>query len=208
MFEGITTERVAAMTAQERRWLENIKEAFYESDKAYLSDRPEDHAFEHICKAIDVAKTLRRSLRGEDCSGKQNKARVTEYIDLEIPGFSEKITLVDPREQKSVSYSYSELIYAIRCSAVHENENLNAAEQPDFHVLLDWTMHPEDRCGGVLRDGRITLNARATWLRLRELMVKFIQALDMMVAFAGGATSGSMGRAPLGSIRPAAVRQN
>jgi hypothetical protein len=208
MLEGITPERVAAMSEQERRWLENVKEAFYESDKAYMSDRPEDHSFEYICKAIDVAKTLRRSLRGEDCSAKQNKARLTEYIDWEIPGFSEKIPLIDAREQRSVSYSYSELIYAIRCSAVHENENLNAAEKPDFHVLLDWTMSPDDRCGGVLRDGQIILNARDTWLRLRELMVKFIQAVDMMIAFTAGAASGSLGRAALGSIRPATARSN
>lgn len=206
MLKGITVERVAAMTHQELRWLDNIKEAFYESDVAYQSERPEDHAFEHICKALDVAKTLRRSLLGEDCSSRQNKARLTEFIDLEIPGLQNDIQLFDARDQKYVSHSYSQLIYAIRCSVVHENENLNLAEQPDFHVLLDWAMHPEDRREGIMADGRIALNARSVWLRLRELMVKFIQALQSYRDFAEGASSGSIGKAQFGSIRPSKTK--
>jgi hypothetical protein len=98
-----------------------------------------------------------------------------------------------------VDYSFSSLIYAIRCM-IHENENLNAAEQPDYHLLLDWSMHPEDRCGGVLENGNITLNARATCLRLREVVTKFVWGLEAMIAFHEG-RSFSMSR-ELGSIRP------
>lgn len=200
MFDRITPARVAAMSEQERRWLNNIKKAVFDGDNAYTQGRPEDHCFEALCKAIDTAKTLRRSLRAEDWSSKHNKARFTEFLNLEIPGFRSDITLFDARGGREVSYCFSELIYAIRCM-VHENENLNVAEQPDYHVLLDWSRRPSDRCSGVVENGRITLNARSIWLRLREVLVKFVQGLEGMIAYEEG-RGFSMGRAPFGSIRP------
>ena len=91
---------------------------------------------------------------------------------------------------------------------VHENENLNAAEKPDYHILLEWGrgQTPEwFRQGlmGVIQDGRITLHAPFVWGRLREVMSKFVTCVDAMVAFAKGADSFSMSiHPPLGSVRP------
>jgi len=202
MFSGLDYARVLAMTDQEHRWFNNIKKAIWEADKQYMEGRPEDRCFEEICKAVDTAKTLRRSLLGLGHTKDGNKKLFIEFLDFELPGPDKggmDLTLFDTRTQKPVRYSFSQLIYAIRCM-IHENENLNAAEQPDFHVLLDWTMHPNDSCGGVLASGTVTLNARCNWLRLREVITKFVWGLEAMMAIQQK-QSFNMSR-ELGTIRP------
>lgn len=202
MFEEFDYARVLAMKDQERRWFNNLKKAIYEADKEYIEERPEDRCFEEMCKAVDTAKTLRRSLLGLEQTKDGNKKLFTEFLDFELPGPERggmDLTLFDSRTQQSVRYSFSQLIYAIRCM-IHENENLNAAEQPDFHVLLDWRMHPNDRCGGVIGNGTVTLNARLTWFRLREVVTKFVCGLEAMIALEKG-ESFSMSR-DLCTIRP------
>jgi len=184
MFQGLDRARVVAMTDQEHRWFDNIKKAIFEADTAYCEGRPEDRCFEELCKAVDTAKTLRRSLLGEKHTNANNKKLFTEFLDFELPSPNDggmNLTLYDNRRGESTQYSFSMLIYAIRCM-IHENENLNAAEQPDFHVLLDWTMSEHDRCGGVLGNGTITLNARAIWFRLREIVTKFVWGLEAVIA--------------------------
>lgn len=202
LFNGFDYARVLAMTDQERRWFNNIKKAIWEADKSYMEGRPEDRSFEEMCKAVDTAKTLRRSLLGLCQTNDGNKKLFTEFLDFELPR-PEKggmdLTLFDMRTQKPVKYSFSQLIYAIRCM-VHENENLNAAERPDFHVLLDWTIDPDDRCGGLLGNGSVTLNARGIWLRLREVVTKFVWGLEAMMAIQQE-QSFEMSR-DLGAIRP------
>src|SRR5262245_37364957 len=127
MLSGISPERLLRMTEQERRWLDNLRKAFYESDRLYREGQPED-CMAPMCVAIDTAKTLRRSLREEDTSHTDNGKKFKEFIDLEVPTPARgglQLTLVDPRSKQPRSYSYSDLVYAIRCM-VHENENLNA----------------------------------------------------------------------------------
>jgi hypothetical protein len=210
MFSGIAEERFRQLTAQEERLLDNVKKAFRDSDAHYAGGRVED-CMEPMCRAIDAAKTLRRSLRGEDTSPRQNEQRFKEFLALEIPAARPgalPVHLVDARTGKTKQYSYADLVYKIRCM-VHENENLNAAERPDYHILLEWGrgQSPPDwfRQGlmGVIRDGRITLNGPDVWGRLREAMAKFITGIDMMIAFVNGANSFSISCRPqLGSIRP------
>ncbi|QDV52140.1 hypothetical protein [Gimesia fumaroli] len=200
MFDGIVYARADAMSDQERRWFDNIKKAIFESDKAFTDGNKEDYCFEALCKGIDTAKTLRLSLRGDDCSTTNNKKRFTEFLDLDIPGFKSDITLFDHRQEKNVSYSFSSMIYAIRCM-IHENENLNAAEQPDYHILLDWNFKAPEQALGIYKGDQITLNARSIWLRLREVLVKFTQGIEAMIAIENGRGC-SMGPAPYNSIRP------
>jgi hypothetical protein len=85
MFEGIDYGRVLAMTDQERRWANNIKKAIFEADSAYLQGKPEDRCFEELCKAVDTAKTLRRSLLGGKHTTQNNKKLFIEFLDLELP---------------------------------------------------------------------------------------------------------------------------
>jgi hypothetical protein len=194
MFSGIAQERFGQLTAQEERLLDNVKRAFRDSDELYRGGRQED-CMEPMCKAIDTAKTLRRSLRGEDTSGAQNKARFTEFIDLEVPAPGRgglQVTLFDTQDGQARDYSFSGLVYAIRCK-VRENENPNAAEQHDYHILLDWGQVPawpaaaagpvsgsvqdlslraSTACpagvAGVINSGQITINGHFIWGRLRE----------------------------------------
>jgi len=143
MVLGISEERFGRLTAQEERLLDNVKKAFRDSDQLYRGGRPED-CMEPMCRAIDAAKTLRRSLRGEDTSSTDNRRKFTEFINLEVPAPDSgglQVSLLDARTGQSRHYSFSGLVYAIRCM-VHENENRNAAEHPDYHILLDWAQAP------------------------------------------------------------------
>jgi hypothetical protein len=233
MFSGIHQDRFGQLTTQEERLLDNVKKAFYESDRLYGEGRPEDCVLP-MCNAFDAAKTLRRSLRGEDTSPTENARRFKEFIDLEVPAPAAgglQVALVDAYSCKSKLYSFSDLVYAIRCK-VHENENLNTAERPDYHILLEWGQAPRwapasagpvsgsaqdlslpwsigyrSGVAGTINGGRITLNGHFMWGRLREVMAKFITGIDMMIGFAKGAASGRItSHPPLGSVRPTTHR--
>jgi len=141
MLEGIEPERLMSMTDRERRWLDNIKKAFHESDQAL--HKPEDRCLQELLKAIDTAKTLRMSLRGEDIPRQHNKARFIEFLGLEIPAAragGPQFELLDPRSGSSRKSTLGEIIYEIRCMMLHENENLNVEENVDHHILLDWSV--------------------------------------------------------------------
>lgn len=210
MLQGIEIERCAQMTDQEVRLFENVKKAFCESDTLYAAGRPQD-CMEPMCKAIDTAKTLRRSLRGEDTSYKEQGRRFKDFIDLEVPGPESgglNIVLHDARTGEPRAYSFSSLVYAIRCM-VHENENLNATEKPDYHILLEWPANPDLNAAlyastmGIMGNGRITCYGPLVWGRLRQMMAKFITGMDSMIAWANGADKYCISiKPPLGSIRP------
>jgi hypothetical protein len=232
MFSGIKQERFGQLSTHEQRLLDNVKKAFCDSDELYRGGRAED-SLEPMCRAIDAAKTLRRSLRGEDASSAENARRFKEFIDLEVPAPGKgglQLSLVDARTSRTRFYSFSDLVYAIRCM-VHENENLNAAEQPDYHILLDWGQVPRwapstagpvsgsaqdlslncvvgfhsGAVGFIDTSGRITLNGHFMWGRLREVLSKFITGIDAMIGLAKGAHSICMTiHPPLGSVRPIA----
>lgn len=204
MLGEITPERLLAITDQERRWLNNTKKAFLASDEAYVSGTPEDRCMEELCKAIDTAKTLDRSLRDEDTSGRQNKVRYLEFLESELPSPEEggvDIPLLDVRTGKAIRHSFPSLIYDIRCM-IHENENLNAAEAPNYHIQLDWTLNPHDRIMGRLENGKVICNARIIWNRVREIVAKFITGIDGSIAFAQGKGFTITGSPKLGTIRP------
>ena len=208
MFSSITPGRLLTMSEQELRRFDNLKKAFYESDRAYVDGRAHDQCFPEMCKAVDTAKTLRRSLRGEDCSARENRSRYIEFLNLELPppesgGF--QVQLVDSRTGRLMTYSFAQLVYDIRCM-VHENENLNAAEMPNYHILLDWSQ-PHTIYFGSIVDGRLACNGHMIWDRLRQILAKFITGIDGMISHAktaAGEHDGSFSitvTPPLGSIR-------
>ncbi len=214
MFTDIPNERFGKLTPQELRLLDNVKKAFWDSDAHWSAGRVQD-CMEPMCRAIDAAKTLRRSMRGEDTSPRHNEERFKHFLGLEIPSARPgefMVELVDARTRQAREYSYADLIYKVRCM-VHENENLNAAENQDYHILLEWGRGSSTpdwfRQGllGVFGDGRITLHGPLVWGRLREVMAKFITGIDEMRAFLDGATSFRVtSRPPLGSIRPSTAQ--
>lgn len=209
MFSGIADDRFGRLTAQEERLLDNVKKAFRDSDAYYSGGRVED-CMEPMCRAIDAAKTLRRSLRGEDTSPTHNAERFKEFLALEIPAArpgAMPMQLTDARGETR-PHSYADLVYKIRCM-VHQNENLHASETSDYHILLEWGKGQEPptwfRQGlmGALTAGRVVLHGPLLWGRLREVMSKFITGLEAMVAFSSGTGWGCITiRPPLGSMCP------
>ena len=209
MLDGVDGQRLLAMVAQERRWMDNLKKAFHESDVAYTNGTAADNAFPAICKAIDVAATLRVSLQNpvhpwEPPSAQSNKRKFISFLHAEIPDADANgvdITLVDARTQRPVQYNFGGIVYAIRCM-IHENENLNADENPDYHVTLAWNI-PRYGLLGTVCDGRLTCNANAIWWRVREVLAKFILGTEMFMAYERGDNSFSISCAPaLRSIHP------
>ena len=189
--------------------MSNLKKAFYESDVAYAEGRAADDAFPAICKAIDVAATLRLSLQNpaqpwQPPIIKNNKRKFISLLHAEIPDSDKHgvdLTLIDARTQQPVQYNFGGIVYAIRCM-IHENENLNADEAPDYHVTLDWNM-PRYGCFAVLCDGRLTCNAKALWWRVREVLAKFILGTEMFMACQRGDSSLSIHcDAELKSVHP------
>jgi hypothetical protein len=202
MFDGISHERILTMTPQELRWLHNLKKAFLESDHSFISDRKKDHCLPEILKAIDTAKTLRRSLRGEPLSNYGNKRLFIEFLELEIPsaqGGGLSVSLKNPRTGKTDTYGFASLVYSIRCM-VHENENLDAREVPEYHVLLDW----QDRSQAVLYfvNECLVCNGEFIWERLRQVLAKFITYIDSVFEFERSGRFRVLINPPLGSIQP------
>jgi len=209
VLDGIDGQRLLQMVPQELRWMDNLKKAFHESDAAYADDRAADNAFPAICKAIDVAATLRLSLLNPahpwSPPGRQNnKRKFIDFLHAEIPDADANgvnLPLIDARTQQPVQYTFGDVVYAIRCM-IHENENLNADENPDYHVTLDWNF-PRHGYLGSMCDGRFTCNANAIWWRVREVMAKFILGTEMFMAFERGDNSFSIHCSPeLKSIHP------
>lgn len=203
MFNGISSERMLSMTPQERRWLDNIKKGVYYSDLAIMRDEAGDGCLQELFKAIDTAKSLRRSLRGDDTSGKFNRDRFIEFLGLEIPAArpdKQRLELHDRRSGKTVELTLGEILYDIRCM-VHENENLNAAEEIDYHILLDWSTRTPTYAA-VRRNGVTIWNGYVIANRLREVVIKFIQIIEAHESLAAGKGFSMNSRVPLGSIKP------
>ena len=203
MFEGIGDSRVLSMTDQEKRWFDNVKKAFHDSDLAMQNGMAEDRCLQELFKAIDTAKTLRRSLRGEDTSHPKNKERFIDFLALEVPAFRPdggKIELSDRATGQLRVYTLGEIVYDMRCM-VHENENLNAAEDVDYHILLDWSVR-NPQLVAELKDGRFVFNGFFLWNRLREVLSKFITGIQSMIDLAEKRSFSIGIRPDLGSIKP------
>lgn len=204
MIDGVSERRFAEMTDREKRWLDNVKKAFFASDRAYINGEMQDRCFPELCNAVDTAKTLQRSLRDEDTSMKDNKKRFIEFFGGPHPadGGYESGELVDARTEKRVRYSLGGIVYAIRCM-VHENENLNVTEQPDYHILLDWS---ESQASYVLAnqyaDEKVVLNAHVVLTILRRRVATFVTGIDSAIALLQTGTIHITCEPELGSIRP------
>ena len=189
------------MKDQEKRWFDNIK-AFHDSDVAMQNGMAEDKCLQELFKAIDTAKTLRRSLRGEATSQCETK-RFIDFLALEVPAFrpnGHKIELHDKATGELCQYTLGEIVYAIRCM-VHENENLNAAEDVDYHILLDWSAR-NPQFFAELRDGRFVFNGFFLWNRLREVLSKFITGIQSIIDLAEKGSFSISICPDLGSVKP------
>jgi hypothetical protein len=209
VLDRIDGQRLLAMVPQEIRWMDNLKKAFYDSDVAYTDGTAADDAFPEICKAVDVAATLRLSLQQPAAqwkppSIKNNKRKFISFLHSEIPAAGNHgvaLALIDARTQQPVQYNFGGIVYDIRCM-IHENENLNADENPEYHVTLDWNI-PRYGPLGTICDGRLTCNANAIWWRVREVLAKFILGAEMCMADERGDNSFSISCNPeLKSIHP------
>jgi hypothetical protein len=232
MFDEIDDNRVLAMTAEEKRWFDNIEKALHESDLALQGGAPEDGCLQELLTAIDTAKNLRRSLRGEDMSDRhsKNKKRFIEFLGLGVPCFrpgyraqgfygrdagSEapgavpdeyRIELHARDTGKVRGYTLGEIVYEIRCSMVHEGENLNAAEELDQPILVDWSARNPGHFAEQ-RGAQFIFNGYFLWNRLREVLAKFITVIQRMIDSAERGSFSIEIRPALGSIKPRLPRK-
>lgn len=203
MLGGVSEQRIQAMAPQEVRWLDNAKKAFFDSDCAFRSGAPEHKCFEGLCKAVDTAKTLSRCLQGKPTTTKNNRKEFIDFIYSEVPcpeGSGLRLPLVHARTGKPMVYGFGELIYEIRCM-IHENENLNITENPDYHILLDWTWR-DHRVLAKVCDGRAIVNGRLLWNILRQFLAKFLTVVESIRTFPVTRRIEFSISPPLGSIQP------
>jgi hypothetical protein len=142
-------------------------------------------------------------LRGEDVSSTHNKERFVEFLNLELPkpeGGGFHVELIDSRTGQKRTYSFAQLVYATRCM-VHENENLDVSEKPDYHILIDWHMR-NPSVFGHLCSGRFVCNGPLLWNRLREVLAKFITGIDGMISHAKTGSFSITISPPLCSVKP------
>jgi hypothetical protein len=206
ILKGLALERIFEMSDQEIRWLDNTKKAFEMSDKAFQSGAPENECIEAMCRSIDTAKTLHRSLQGLEVSNRNHRKKFIEFLHMEIPypnkgGVS--LNLIHARTREPLSYGFGELVYEIRCM-VHENENLNSEENVVYHVLLDWAP-PKNRMFVVVEDGRAIVNAPLLWERVRQVLATMITYIDSARAFPETKNFSVSIDPPLGSIGPSKI---
>jgi hypothetical protein len=208
MLTDISVERLLAMTDRELRLLDNIKKAIQYNDQAERSGKPEDHCLEQLFKGIDTAQRLRRSLRGEDLSYRKNRDRFIEFLAVEIPCAargSAGFPLIETETGKSREFTLGEIAYAVRCK-IHENENLNADENPDYHVVIDWSQNNQSWLGEI-ENGKLRLNGWFLSHRLREILCGFVSGIQFAIDVATGKGAEFSIRPPLGSIVPNRGRQ-
>ena len=114
------------------------------------------------------------------------------------PGESEWELIAENDEPRK--YNFGEIVYAIRCM-VHENENLNVAEDVDYHILLDWSQ-PYPYVFAKTVDGKFICNGYFLWNRLRQVLAKFITGIDGMISFARSGSFSITIHPDMGAIAP------
>ena len=205
MLEGIEPERMLKMTPQEERWLENVKKGFHESDLAVKDGKASDKCMEELFKALDAAKNLRRSMLDGAAQKANQRKQYIEFIELSVPSPEKggmSMPLTDARTGESKSYSFAELVYDARCMLVLENENLNAEENPDYHIQFDWNSTPQSHFLGHVTDGRLVANGFLIWNRVRQLLATFITGIDGMISFQKNGSFSFTCEPELGSVKP------
>lgn len=208
MFAGITPERVAAMTAKERRWLDNARKAFHDSDMLYQAGRPEDGSIQLLCIGVELAMKLRTSLADETVATKQSRKNFVGFVDLEIPrpedgGLAIEIAVKDDATGELVPMSFARLLYEVRCAYAHEYDNLDAAECPQHRLTIDWSGSLGPFFGRMVGEERFVINGQQLWQRLRELLAKFLTGIAGFECFASHRPFSITGSPALGTIRNA-----
>ena len=198
MLSGIDDNALKNMTPEQLRWLNNIKRAVQQCDKAIVEQNIEDECLASLCRGIETAQKLRRSLQGTPTEKlkKDSRKHFVDFIELEFPTKIVAVYGESPGSNSLPHPPFSEMIYEVRCKAVHENENLNAADSLDSPVQVDWTLSND--MGGRTIDGMHFVNGRMLAIRLRGILAKFVMAIDSL-------RTGNLNVSiwpPVGSIRP------
>jgi hypothetical protein len=133
----------------------------------------------------------------------KNKSRFIEFLELEIPSRvrgANLFQLTDARKGQQRQWSVAEILYEIRCM-IHENENLDESDPLDHHILLRWH-DSSDVFICSHENGRVVINARLLWRRLREIVSKFITGIEAYEAMANDQGFRVTIRPALGTIQP------
>jgi hypothetical protein len=186
------------MTGQQLRSLNNIKRAVSQCDSAILADSARDESLASLCRGIEAAQKLRRSLLGESDSSikKNSKKHFIDFIELTFPTKVVAVYGNPPHPTALLHPRYSEIVYEIRCKAVHENENLDAAQNPGCKIQVSWDL-PEDYGGQTIGETHYVNGKMLVW-RLRGMLATFVMSLD---SIRSGIININL-YPPIGSIRP------
>jgi len=202
---------------QRHWWNSSLKHA--NADQAVSDGRIDDRTLEELFKAIDGAQTVRQNLLPEHLRSKGgNRDLFVEFIHLELPMARarsstdandlpfelQEFELFNMDKQRVEMFTMGEVAYAARCMIMHENENLNVAEEGvDYHVMLDWNISATDMMLGYQRDQKFICSGPFLVQRLRQIVASFIQGVELCKFDPATSTSFSISMDPqMGSIQP------
>lgn len=200
---GVGIERLLAMSDKEKRLLENVKKAFYESDVAMGSGHPEDRCLERLFTGIDAARRLNDSLAGSQGQKANHKNHGRKFIDfLDFPEGGNKFPLFDTDNQELREFDLGEIIYKMRNCTIHENENLNSSELVDYFISIDWSNPNPGQILGKILGHKVVVEGYVIWRLLRERLASFVTGIEGQIAFSKRESCCITCWPELGSIRP------
>ena len=190
MLSGIEPQRVVSMAQQERRWLDNARKAFHDSDILYQSGRPEEGSIQLLCIAVELSAKLRDALMDTTPAAMKSRKTFLAFVDTDIPrpedgGLAIAIDGWGWHRKPETPMSFADMLYEIRCAYAHEYDNLNAAESPGKSVAIDWSGSLGSAFGAVQGGNQFVVDGHQLWHRLRGLMAKFLTGIE---AYEGVAT--------------------
>jgi hypothetical protein len=181
MIPGVTLTRIAIMSPNEERLLENVEKAIRACDIEVKTARQKDTCIPTLLNGIDAAAKLRGSLAGTTSITHQEN--FVAFLEAAIPTSIEsgtELKLFSRHRKKQITISVSQIIYQIRCIAVHENENLDEAEGVTHMVRLRWESHADEFICLCEPNDYVVVNALTLMRRLREILSLFVSGLKSM----------------------------
>lgn len=181
MIPGVSLTRIAKMSPNEERLLQNVEKAIRACDEDINTARQKDTCIPSLLNGIDAAAKLRSSLVGT--TSLNNQETFVAFLETAIPTAIEsgtELELFSRHQKKQITISVSKTIYQIRCIVVHENENLDEAEGVTHMVRLRWEAHSGDFICLCEPTDYVVVNALTLMRRLREILSLFVSGLKSM----------------------------
>ena len=183
MFEQVSRNRLAHLTAEEDRLLHNVARAYEDFSRDFVAGHHQA-ALRNLLNGLDAAASLYNSLIGNTSKKTGNKAKYKQLFDADTP-YNPPVALLDRRKGKVQQFSLSDIVYFIRCAMDHSYDDLDATAQGvDAEVRLSWSLdeyfrwHSWTMPSRVVARDHILINAYHVIEKASGLVHKLLCCID------------------------------